>query len=515
MNTLASSELVTAGWILVIVYAAVILFFVIRGALRTRSIADYALGSVTFSPVAVGLAMAASMTSAATFIINPGFVALYGISGVISMGIALPVAALVSLVILTKGFRAMGSAVKAQTMAQWMGAVYKSRGYTLFFAFLSLLLITFIVLICVGLTKVLASVLNLNELYVCVGIVVFVFGYMMFGGANSMVYTNVVQAVLMVVVAIILLGSGYEHFSNGVHGFLDKLAAIDPSLTSVTNPESFLFRDNFESIFCQIVIGVAIVCQPHIITKSLLLKDAKDVNLYLVVGIIVQALFFLVVIAGLYARLTFPDLTINGSAIPVDGIMSAYVVQEFPVYVGLLVVMGLISAGLSTLEGLIQSVSITITSDIIGPLFGINSETRSVLINRLVIVVLALVTIVLTFDQLQNPNLSVGIFAQNGVYAYFSAAFVPVLFGMFLKRVPLIAPVAASLTSVAVHFAVYYGGLTSYMDAPVRNPGIAAALAILASVIVGLALYFSFRKPVPAEEMVTSNALKQPAVYEN
>ncbi|NEM96480.1 sodium:solute symporter family transporter [Pontibacter burrus] len=513
MNNLASSELVTAGWAIVIAYAAVILYFVIRGAMRTRSISDYALGSVVFSPVAVGLALAASMTSAATFIINPGFVALYGLSGVISMGIVLPLAALVSLAILTKGFRAMGTAVKAQTMAQWMGAVYKSRGYTLFFAFLSLLLITFIVLICVGLTKVLASVLNLNELYVCVGIVVFVFGYMMFGGANSMVYTNMVQAVLMVIVAVILLGSGYEHFSDGVHGFLDKLTAIDPALTATTNPESFLFRDNFEIIFCQIIIGIAIVCQPHIITKSLLLKNEKDVNLYLFVGILIQGLFFLVVIAGLYARLTFPDLTINGATIPVDSIMSAYVVQEFPVYVGLLVVIGLISAGLSTLEGLIQSVSITITSDIIAPILGDKGLANSVLINRLVIIALAIVTILLTFDQLLYPNLSVGIFAQNGVYAYFSAAFVPVLFGMFLKRVPLIAPVAASLTSVAVHFAIYYGGLTPYMDAPVRNPGIAAALAIVASVLVGLILYFTFRKADDLESATATTPAKK-VVYE-
>lgn len=512
MNDLAPSALTTAGWILVAAYAALILFFVVRGALRIRSISDYALGSVAFSPVAVGLALAASMTSAATFIINPGFVALYGVSGFISMAVALPAAALLSLVILTKGFRRMGTAVKAQTMAQWMGSVYKSRGYTMFFAFLSLLLITFIVLICVGLTKVLASVLNLNELHVCVGIVVFVFGYMMFGGANSMVYTNMIQALLMVVVAFILLGSGYEHFSNGVKGFLDKLAAIDPLLVQPANPQSFLFRDYFEIIFCQVIIGIAIVCQPHIITKSLLLKSEKDVNLYLLVGVLTEALFFLVVIAGLYARLTFQDLSINGEAIPLDGIMSAYVVSEFPVYVGLLVVLGLISAGLSTLEGLIQSLSITITSDILAPIFGPKVGARSVLINRLVIVALAVVTILITFDQLLHPNLSVGIFAQNGVYAYFSAAFVPVLFGMFLKRVPLVAPVAASLTSVAVHFAVYYGGLTSYMDAPVRNPGIAAALAILASVIVGFSLYFTFRKP--AEISVPDTPVNEP-VYEN
>lgn len=435
---IASKELVTAGWVLVIAYSAVILYFVIRGAIKIKNINDYAIGNVSFSPIAVGLALAASMTSAATFIINPGFIAFYGISGVISYAFVMPVAAMISLVVLTKGFRKHGSNVKALTMAQWMGTRYKSKGYGLFFAFLSLLLITFIVLICVGLTQVLARTLNVNELTILIGIVVFIFGYMMFGGANSMVYTNTVQAIIMIVVAFILLGSGYKHFSDGIHGFLDKLAAIDPKLTQITNESSFLFRDYFEIIFAQIVIGVAIVCQPHIITKSLLLKTDKDVNKYLISGILVQMLFFLVVITGLYARIDFPDLTINGAPLKLDGVISAYVVKEFPVYVGLIVVMGLISAGISTLEGLIQSVSTSITADIIKPLFGKylpkdeKKNVRSmIVINRVVIIVIAIISIVLSYDQIVNPNLSVGIFAQNGVYAYFSAAFVPILFGMF------------------------------------------------------------------------------------
>ena len=89
------------------------------------------------------------------------------------------------------------------------------------------------------------------ELGVLISLVVFVFGYMMFGGANSMVYTNAIQATLMIVVAVILLGSGYEHFSGGVHHFLDKLAGIDPNLTTLTNPQSPLFRDYFEIFFLQ------------------------------------------------------------------------------------------------------------------------------------------------------------------------------------------------------------------------------------------------------------------------
>jgi sodium/pantothenate symporter len=493
---MASQELVWATAALLALYGAAILYFVIRGAMRIKSISDYAVGSIQFSPVVVGLSLAASITSAATFIINPGFIALYGISGILALGVVLPIGVYVSLVVLTKSFRKHGSSVKALTMAQWIGKRYGSRGYALFFGFLSLLLITFIVLICVGMTKVMAKALNAEELYVLIGLVIFVFGYMMFGGANSMVYTNTIQAVLMIIVAVILLGSGYEHFSEGVKGFIDKLAAVDPLLAQPTNPESFLFRDYFEIIFCSLVVGVAIVCQPHIITKSLLLKDERDVNRYLLVGILVEALFFAVVIAGLFARLRFPDLTVDGEVINMDGIIPAYVVTEFPVAIGLIVILGLLSAGLSTLEGLIQSLSSTITSDIIEPLAGrslgaeAQKSKRLIFINKIVIVLLAVVSILLSYQQLLHPSLSVGIFAQNGVYAYFSAAFVPVLMGIFLKEVPRIAPIAASLSAVVIHFGTYYGRIGVYMQEAVRNPAVAATYAILGSLVVGFGLYY-------------------------
>jgi sodium/pantothenate symporter len=56
---------------------------------------------------------------------------------------------------------------------------------------------------------VLTRSLNLEVLPTLIAVVVFTFGYMMFGGANSMVYTNTVQAFLKLTVAIILLTSGH------------------------------------------------------------------------------------------------------------------------------------------------------------------------------------------------------------------------------------------------------------------------------------------------------------------
>ncbi len=510
---MATSLQVGGTWILIGIYAVMVLYFVIKGALSIKNISDYAVGSVAFSPIAIGLSLAASITSAATFVINPGLIAVYGLSGVLSFGIFFPLASIASLVILSKAFRKYGQSVNALTIAQWIGVRYKSKGYALFMAFLSLLLVTFIVLILVAITKVLSKSLNIEELYVLIGLITFVFGYMMFGGANSMVYTNTIQAVIMIFVAVILLGSGYEHFKGGIDAFLSKLSHIDPHLAKTTNPVSLLFRDYYEIIVAQIIVGIAVVCQPHIITKSLLLKNEKDVNKFLYTAVIVQVLFYSVIVVGLYARLTFPDLSAGGTPLKTDGIIPAYVLQVFSsgvfsVVVGLIVVLGLISAGMSTLEGLIQSVSTTLTSDIIKPLFGkhIINPNAYIYINRGVIVTLAIVSFFITYDQILYPKLSVAILAQNGVYAYFSVAFIPILFGIFSKNSRLAAPLTASITALVVYFSMYYllpvlvdqyqlnfGFFTKYLQGEIRNPAIASSTAILFSTLFGL-LVMMFQK---------------------
>ncbi|HLS30315.1 MAG TPA: hypothetical protein VK021_05630, partial [Flavobacteriaceae bacterium] len=399
-------------------------------------------------------------------------------------------------VVLTKSFQNIGSTTKALTLAQWIGNRYNNNIHARLIAFLSLLLITFIVLICVGLVKILSSALGASELYVLIGLVVFVFGYTMFGGANSMINTNAIQASVMAVVALILLFSGWEYFQNGWMGFWDKINEIDPLLSKNYNRKSPLFRDFFEVVFCNFIIGIAIVAQPHIITKSLMLRSSKDVNKYLMISIIALMLFFAVLFVGFYARLMMPELINGGEKMTMDSIMSVYVIKRFSPWLAVIVVFGMLSAGLSTLEGLVQSVSTTITNDIILPLSNRDfSENKKKNINKGVILILMVITILVSYDQLVNPNLSVGILAQNGVYLFFSAAFIPILFGIFIKNVPSQAPLLATITAVVIYLSIYYGELTPYyQNVTVKNPAIAGALAVLGSVIVGVIVLFIYRK---------------------
>ena len=236
-------------------------------------------------------------------------------------------------------------------------------------------------------------------------------------------------------------------------------------------------------------MGVAIVCQPHIMTKSLMLKNPEKVNSYLFFAIGAMVIFFIIVVAGLYARIMFPDLMNNGTKMRMDEIIPNYVVKRFSAAAGIIVIVGLISAGLSTLEGLIQSLSITVTSDILEPLFGEKVSNNGLMINKIVIVILAIVSFYLSWNQIKSPNLSVGIFGQMGVYGYFAAAFVPVLFGTFVKNVKSSTVFIASIVAILVHFGIFYLKLTPYMKGPVGNPGVSAAIAIVSSVIVAVVLH--------------------------
>lgn len=154
-----------------------------------------------------------------------------------------------------------------------------------------------------------------------------------------------------------------------------------------------------------------------------------------------------------------------------------------------------------------QSLSIIITNDLVKNLHDWNTgrelqEHTVFVLNRVVIVGLAALSFGLAWWQLVAPNLSVIIFAQLGVYAYFAAAFVPVLFGTFLHDTPRIAVVAASVTALVVHFGLYYTGqhyFPYYVGQTVKNPGISTALGVVAATGVGWILYLLHGKRAAAK----------------
>ena len=467
-------------WTLLIAYAAVIVYLAWRNRRRATDIESFSVGSRRVPPFFVGLSLAANMTSVATFVINPGLIHAYGWAGVVGYGLAAPLGIFIGLVVTSKRFRRVGDQFTVLTVPQWLGERYGDRRLTVFFALASMLQITFLVLIVTALVLVLMTVLQIGMWPALFMVVVFTFGYILFGGASLHVWSNSLQAMTMLAVAAILVASGAAVFADGLGGFFSQLDAVAPYYGNMTNPSSLLFRDLFEVVVANFVIGLAIIMQPHIISKSLYLRSERDVNTYLVTAMVAGTIFTTVLLVGLYARLSL------GGDLPPDRVVATYIVSSFAPGLRAFIMLGVLAAGFSTLEGVILALSTIFGNDFYGTIARARGtapellQRRLLRVGRIFLVALAPITLVLAYRQITAPSLSVAIFAQNGVYGLFAATFAPVLFGIFSKRGSAPLAFAAAVTALVVHFGMYYGGITHYHN----NPAVPATFAIVTSTLV-------------------------------
>lgn len=466
---------VALGWIAVIVYFVITGYFAVHNARRTKSVATYAVGNRDIPAVVVGLSLAAQLTSVATFVVNPGLVYAYGYAALLGYGLCAGMGITIGLAFFSRRFRTHGARVQALTVPQWIGTRYDSKPLRAGFAVLSLGLVTFATLIVVALSVVLGRLLAVPPHWVAVGLVTIVVLGVMMGGATGHAWTNAVQASIMVVVAILLIGEGLPLLGGG--GITARLAAMDPNLVGATNPASPFFRTFFEVVICNFVIGLAIVCQPHIIAKALYLREDRDVRTYLTTAIVVGLLFTGVLVAGIWARFVLQQ------PVPIDRVISTWIGVSFPAAVQVLITVGLLCAGLSTLEGILLALSATFSADFYPLIAGKGGDQTALRVGRAGLAVVAVVTMGLATWQLSHPTGgTVAIFAQYGVYLLFSASFLPLACGMFLPRVSRGVVTGAVVAVVVTYFAVSVFKVTMLHN----NPAFLATAGILAGwVVVG------------------------------
>lgn len=503
-------------WTLFGIYMIVTSWLAWLGHRKTKDLSSFAIGKGDMGPLVVGITLAASIASTATFVINPGFVYVHGLSALIHLGLAAGLGVVIGLFSMSVGFRRLGARSGALTLPHWLGARYESRLVATFFALVSLLSLSFVVLIVGGLSIVMQQTLGLSNVESLILIITFVFGYVFIGGAYAHAYTNTLQGVVMAVVALLIVGSGLHHLWGG--GVMAALEAADPNLTRAINPASPLFGDFFSVYVSGFVIGFAVVCQPHIMTKALYVRDDKTVWKYLAVATVVSLLFSALLLVGLYAhaanipREAFVDPATG--LFRQDRVMAVYISHTFsPVLVAVITV-AILSAGMSTLDGILVSLSSITANDLFANLAGrrfaaLDAERRGRIAHRVSQLVLVVMGVAAFAISLSPPRL-LGIFGQVGVYGIVAASTVPILFGIVFPALRRRAALLAALVGLGLHFGLYFGGVSA-------NPGATATWALLASAgIAGLSLATAAvrgrkRQPASAALLTRRTSARTPA----
>ena len=475
------------AWLLFLVYLAGTAWLGWRGYRKTSGFGSFAVGNRAMHPFVVGITLAASVSSAATFIINPGFVYVDGFSAFFHMSIGVGIGFILMLTVLSFQFRRIGAETGALTIPDWIGKRYGSRGFALFFSILNLLSFAFVVLLVGGISIVMQSLLGLNNVTALTITLVFVTGYVFIGGTYAHVLTNMLQGSLMIGVTLLVLGASMIIAFSEPGSTVERLAAIDPGLVALVNRDGALFNDVFSIYVAGIVVGAVVVCQPHILTKALYVKDDRDVRSYLIVFAIVFTLFQLLGAVGFFAHLVVPDaalIDVETGAFRQDLVMTMFLKTVFPEWLFTIVSVVLLAAAMSTLDGLLVSMSTITANDlvlnVIGNSDGRSEEARMALALKASHIVLVVVAIAAFVVNLEPPRL-LGIFGQAGVYGLVTAAAPPLLLGVLFRHVPLMLAWVGSSVAIALHFVLFFKGdeLLPDVGLTFANPGVTAAVATL------------------------------------
>lgn len=438
------------------------------GMKKTKDMKGYAIGNKDMNPYLIGITMAASIASTATFVINPGFVYVHGLSAYVHYGVAASAGVLAAFLLLTKGFRNIGDAAGSLTIPDWIFHRYGNRGLSLFFAFINLLSVTFVVLILVGCSILMAQLFGIDQKMALTITLLFVFGYVLMGGTYAHAYTNTFQGIMMLGIALFLFFHGIKYFDGG---FMNALEAVSPNYAKVFNPESVLYYDFFSVFVAGFIITFALMLQPHILTKVLYIKDDKDVNKFIGTTVVVGLCFALILFIGFFAKLSGLEIARQ------DTVVVTYIVKEFGAsawgqYFLTFVSISLLAAGMSTLDGILVSLSAMVVNDIYAPLSkGKMDPKKGLWLSRIVLVLVGLFSYALAW----NPPKLVGLFAQKGVYGLAAASLVPILFGVLYKKgLPLWVVTTAAMIGL-------FGHLIMNLFLGVANPAVSSSYAILMS----------------------------------
>lgn len=494
----------TLAWFLFSLYLLGTAWLGWKGHKQTSDFGSFAIGKGDLSAIQVGVTLAAATASAATFIINPGFVYVDGLAAFMHLGLSVYLGFVIMLILLSFKFRTMGEKMGALTIPDWVGKRYGSKDFSLYFGFVNLLSFAFVVLLVGGISIVMQSLLGVSNTVALIITLGFVTSYVLIGGTYAHVYTNMLQGFLMIGVSLIVIFSGLKMMFS-TPDFLSVMGQVSENFLSPVNPESRFYKDYFSVYVSGFVIGAALVCQPHILTKALYVKSDQTVKRYIGVFSVVFLLFTLLLLAGFWAHLSVDPAQLTDStsgAFRQDLVMATFLNAIYPDWLFTVISVVLLAAAMSTLDGLLVGVSTITANDVVVNLLNrdrfnlkLTAEDKmkiALRVSQLVLVIIAIAAFIVAL----NPPALLGIFGQAGVYGLVLAALPAVLLGIFYKKVQLGVVWLLSILAVLIHFVLFLNGTNLFPESKLafENPGFTATIACLFTIIPGLIYHYFFNK---------------------
>lgn len=425
--------------LLLTLYTALLAWHAWTGHRRTRGLADYYVGGRSLGGVALGLSFFATYSSTNSFVGFSGQSYGWGIAWLLLAPGAI-VASAAAWLFVAPRLRAFTEALDSLTIPDFIGFRFGSETARVVAAVI-VLFASFFYMTAVfkGIGALLRAFLEIPY-PLAIGLVfLVVVAYTVLGGFISVVKTDAVQGVVMIVAAVILF-AGTVRAAGG----LGSVAALsgrpqtDPLLQwSGVFPLPWVLGVIFAGT-------VKFVAEPRQLSRFYALESAAAVRTGFWVSTAAFALVYTVLVpVGLYARLVLGDGIADTDQVVPTLLVTAGV---FSVGAAAFLLVAMVAAAMSSLDSVLLVMASTAERDLVTVLRRRQGdEAREVRNTRLWVALFAAVTAVLALDPAGGI---VTLTVLSG--ALYGACFVPpVILGLFWRRGDGVCVLAAFAVGVA------------------------------------------------------------------
>jgi len=474
-------SLATLSWIGLVIYIAAMIVLGVMGMRRTRSMADYAVAA-RFGPLFVALCFTGTFTSAATFMGYPGLVYKFGWPGMWA-GAGFATGAVAAMILTARKLTSTATRIGSLSVPDFVGDRYKSDLLRVIVAVLvPIIYIAVLTAQYKGVGTLFEVVLGVDYRVGVLLCAVVVTLYIALGGTIADVYTDVVQTSIMTIVVLFVAIYGFIYL-GGFAGIDAAVAKESPNLTSAATGwwAAPLFTPL--GVFALWLMHVFHVgSQPYMVKTFWAVRTPKLIGQVMLYSAIILFLHNFVGLTGIYAR------AIVGPGLKnVDAAFPALIAAIFPPVVGALVLIAILSAAMSTVDGLLVTVSTCAANDVYRKAIvarkrepTAEDERRALTVGRIACLVFGLAPAYWAATKPPEFLLVLLWFGLAGVGSMLAG---PVIVGLYMKRA---TPIGA-LVSMIVGLALYAVLFIPYKLGPNISGAAGAVAGALTMIVVSLA----------------------------
>jgi SSS family transporter len=492
---MVGSTTIMYSWIFMGLFLVLMLSLGYVGMKRTKNADDFATARSSYGPLTLGFAITATIASGSTFMGIPGLAYSIGAPS-LWYPILYPIATVLGMLLIATYVKKFGDRFGTRTIPEFMGERYNSDFLRILLALVSIFLIFYVVSQFVAAATMFQTMMGLDYKYglFLTGAVLAIYVFM--GGSHSDILTDAIQGILMVVIALVILfsfltGAGVE---GGFSGMMDLINERRPegSLDVLFKPGDLTYGGIW-IVLLLFIAHIPFSVLPHIGNKFMAIKTVKDLKLLIMFCAVVSTLLPTMSLGGLLGI----ALVDPGTTIAADQIIPIILTELFPPIVAAFFAVGVLSAIMSTADGLIVTLTQILANDIyrktIVPRKNISPEKAEkveLFISRYGTFIVLALAIWLAW----SPPKSLAVFLWIGIGSIVSATAGPLCLGTLWKRATKKAAISSTLLGTITYWVVYLPIGFNF-----SNPFGAAGIAILVGSATMIAVTLVTSKPSQKE----------------